>query len=419
MVKLFEHQRRGLEETADKNRVAFYWDMGTGKTFVGSEKLKQLDGRVNLVVCQKSKVNDWIEHFDAHYPEYLTYDGTKVECLKRFTIYPYSEKQVCVINYELLFRRPELKKIHFDTLMLDESSLIQNDTAKRTKFILSLETDNVILLSGTPTGGRYENLWSQLRLLGWDIPKSTYNSTFVNYRMQNVGGGMKIPIVTGYKNIGRLKRKMREYGCNFLKTEDVFTLPPQTFNDVKISTTAEYNKFRKNKVVELENKMLIGDTALTELLYCRQLCGAYNPEKLAALSDLLQSSNDRFIVFYNFNDELDVIREICKQLKRPVSEINGHTKTTAAFDKYDNAVLLGQYQSASMGLNLQSANKIIYFTPPLSSELYEQSKKRTHRIGQEKPCFYYRLICKNSVEVDIYETLEKRQDYTEKLFMKG
>lgn len=419
MVKLFEHQRRGLEETADKNRVAFYWDMGTGKTFVGSEKLKQLDGRVNLVVCQKSKVNDWIEHFDTHYPEYLTYDGTKAECLKRFIEYPYSEKQVCVINYELLFRRPELKKIHFDTLMLDESSLIQNDTAKRTKFILSLETDNVILLSGTPTGGRYENLWSQLRLLGWDIPKSTYNSTFVNYRMQNVGGGMKIPIVTGYKNIGRLKRKMREYGCNFLKTEDVFTLPPQTFNDVKISTTAEYKKFRKNKVVELENKTLIGDTALTELLYCRQLCGAYNPEKLAALSDLLQSSNDRFIVFYNFNDELDVIREICKQLKRPVSEINGHTKTTAAFDKYDNAVLLGQYQSASMGLNLQSANKIIYFTPPLSSELYEQSKKRTHRIGQEKPCFYYRLICKNSVEVDIYETLEKRQDYTEKLFMKG
>lgn len=419
MVKLFEHQRRGLEETADKNRVAFYWDMGTGKTFVGSEKLKQLDGRVNLVVCQKSKVNDWIEHFDAHYPEYLTYDGTKVECLKRFTIYPYSEKQVCVINYELLFRRPELKKIHFDTLMLDESSLIQNDTAKRTKFILSLETDNVILLSGTPTGGRYENLWSQLRLLGWDISKSTYNSTFVNYRMQDVGGGMKIPIVTGYKNIGRLKRKMREYGCNFLKTEDVFTLPPQTFDDVKISTTAEYKKFRKNKVVELENKTLIGDTALTELLYCRQLCGAYNPEKLAALSDLLQSSNDRFIVFYNFNDELDVIREICKQLKRPVSEINGHTKTTAAFNKYDNAVMLGQYQSASMGLNLQAANKIIYFTPPLSSELYEQSKKRTHRIGQEKPCFYYRLICKNSVEVDIYETLEKRQDYTEKLFMKG
>lgn len=393
--------------------------MGTGKTFVGSEKLKQLNGRVNLVVCQKSKVNDWIEHFNAHYPECMTYDGTKVECLKRFVEYPYSEKQVCVINYELLFRRPELKKLHFDTLMLDESSLIQNDTAKRTKFILSLETENVILLSGTPTGGKYENLYSQLKLLGWDISKKTYMNTFVETRLQNVGGGLKIPIVTGYKNVGRLKRKMREYGCNFLKTDEIFDLPPQTFNEIKISATAEYKKFRKNKVVEIDGTTLIGDTSLTELLYCRQLCGAYNPEKLAAFADLLQSTNDRFIVFYNFNNELDALKSVCKELKRPISEVNGHCKDLTAFEKYDNAVLFGQYQSASMGLNLQQANKIIYFTPPLSSELYEQSKKRTHRIGQEKPCFYYQLICKNSVETDIYKTLSERRDYTEKLFLKG
>lgn len=394
-------------------------EMGTGKTFVGSEKLKQFGGRVNLVVCQKSKVNDWIEHFDAHYPEYLTYDGTKAECLKRFVEYPYSEKQVCVINYELLFRRPELKTVNFDTLMLDESSLIQNDTAKRTKFILSLQTENVILLSGTPTGGKYENLYSQLHLLGWDISKKTYLNTFVETRLQNVGGGLKIPVVVGYKNIGRLKRKMREYGCNFLKTSEIFDLPPQTFNEIRISATVEYKKFRKNKIVEIDGQTLIGDTSLTELLYCRQLCGAYNPEKLAAFSDLLQSTNDRFIVFYNFNAELDALKSICKSLNRPTSEVNGHCKDLTAFEQCDNAVLFGQYQSASMGLNLQQANKIIYFTPPLSSELYEQSKKRTHRIGQEKPCFYYQLICKNSVEIDIYKTLSERRDYTDKLFKKG
>lgn len=381
--------------------------------------MRQLNGRVNLVVCQKSKVNDWIEHFNTHYPECITYDGTKAECLKRFIEYPYSEKQVCVINYELLFRRPELKTVKFDTLMLDESSLIQNDMAKRTKFILSLQTENVILLSGTPTGGKYENLYSQLKLLGWGISKKTYMNTFVETRLQDVGGGLKIPIVTGYKNVGRLKRKMREYGCNFLKTDEIFDLPPQTFDEIKINSTAEYKKFRKNKVVEIDGTTLIGDTSLTDLLYCRQLCGAYNPEKIAAFADLLQSTNDRFIVFYNFNNELDALKSVCKELKRPISEVNGHCKNLTAFEKYDNAVLLGQYQSAAMGLNLQQANKIIYFTPPLSSELYEQSKKRTHRIGQEKPCFYYQLICKNSVEVDIYKTLSERRDYTEKLFLKG
>ena len=72
-----------------------------------------------------------------------------------------------------------------------------------------------------------------------------------------------------------------------------------------------------------------------------------------------------------------------------------------------------------MGLNLQKANKIIYFTPPLSSELFEQSKKRIHRINQTKPCFYYKLICKNGVEEMIYSTLEMRRDYTDALFKMG
>lgn len=419
-MQLFEHQQQALNDTAAFNRVAYYHDMGLGKTFTGAEKLMQLGGRVNLVVCQKSKIDDWVQHLMTHYGV-LILDLTNNAELKMFCIECERSQQIIgVINYELLFRRPELKTVKYDTLMLDESSLIQNDTAKRTRFILSLQTENVILLSGTPTGGKYENLWSQLHLLGWDISKRTYLNTFVETRLQDVGGGLKIPVVVGYKNIGRLKRKMREYGCNFLKTSEIFDLPPQTFNEIRISTTADYKKFRKNKIVELDDgTTLIGDTTLTELLYCRQLCGAYNPEKLAAFSDLLQSSNDRFIVFYNFNSELDALKSICKTLNRPTSEVNGHCKDLTAFEKHDNAVLLGQYQSAAMGLNLQAANKIIYFTPTLSSELYEQSKKRTHRIGQEKPCFYYQLICKNSVEIDIYKTLSERRDFTEKLFLKG
>jgi SNF2 family DNA or RNA helicase len=65
--------------------------------------------------------------------------------------------------------------------MLDESSLIQNEQAKRSKFILKLKANNVILLSGTPTGGKYENLWSQIQLLGWNISKKMFYNHYVNY----------------------------------------------------------------------------------------------------------------------------------------------------------------------------------------------------------------------------------------------
>lgn len=325
---------------------------------------------------------------------------------------------VGVINYDLIIRRPELLKLSVDTLMLDESSMIKSDTAKRTKAILKIKTNNVILLSGTPTGGKYEELYSQLKLLGWHITKSQYYSEFIKTINIDVGG-FKFPKVVGYKNVGRLKRKMREYGCNFLKTNEVFDLPQQTFTDIHVSAPKEYKTFIKNKIVEIDGAELVGDTTLTAMLYSRQLCGAYAADKLKAVADLIESTNDRLIIFYNFNIELFELKKICKALKRPTSEVNGTTKDLNAYQNDPDSVTLIQYQSGAMGLNLQLANKIIYFAPPLSSELYEQSKKRIHRIGQQRPCFYYRLICKNTIETKIYEVLEQRNDYTERLFLKG
>ena len=67
MVKLYPHQKAALDATEEQNKVAYYLDMGLGKTFVGSEKMLQLNARINLVVCQKSKVEDWVEHFAENY----------------------------------------------------------------------------------------------------------------------------------------------------------------------------------------------------------------------------------------------------------------------------------------------------------------------------------------------------------------
>ena len=68
-MKLYPHQEEGLNKAKYLDHVAFYWDMGLGKTFAGSEKMVQLDAKVNLVICQKSKVQDWCDHFKEHYPK--------------------------------------------------------------------------------------------------------------------------------------------------------------------------------------------------------------------------------------------------------------------------------------------------------------------------------------------------------------
>lgn len=418
-IKLYPHQSVTLEQTKGLNQVAYYLDMGLGKTFVGAEKMRELNTKINLLICQKSKVRDWIEHFNNYYCDYIIYDGTKKEYLKRFFDYPFfDEKQILIINYELAWRRPELLTLQKFTLMLDESSLIQNRKAKQTKFILKLKPANVILLSGTPCSGKYENLWTQAHLLGWDISERLYNSQYVNWRKIDVGG-VSLKIVdknNPYKNIERLKSKLREHGAVFMKTEDCFELPDQTFVEVKISTSKSYKKFMENSYLELDDKEIVGDTRLTKRLYARQLCGQYSDNKLKTFEDLINSTNDRLIVFYNFSDEYNVLAEICQKNDKPLSTVNGQIKDLKAYKEDDDSVTLIQYQAGAMGLNLQKANKIIYFTLPERSELYEQSKKRIHRIGQDKPCFYYLMMCKESVEEDIYNALKMREDFTDELF---
>lgn len=413
MLSLYPHQSEALEETKQFNRTAYYHDMGLGKTFTGSEKLMSFDTNYNLVVCQKSKIKDWVDHFEEYYPQINVIDYTKF----KGNVVDLQGKSVIIVNYDLCWRRPELQKMRDITLMLDESSLIQNENAKRSRYIVNkLDYKNVILLSGTPVSGKYERLWSQCRLLGWDISKREFYNRYVIEQELNIKTSpFPIKIVVGYKNVDELKLMLRKYGCHFLKTEDVLSLPEQTFVNINVDSTPSYRKFVKDKVVDVEGKTLLGDTTLTQMLYERMLCSQYNKNKLEAFADLLDSTEDRLIVFYNFNEELEKLKEIAKN--RPISIINGSVKDMTAYENDDNSITFIQYQAGAMGINAQKANKIVYFSLPLSSDLFEQSKKRTHRIGQSRSCFYYTMISKGSIEERILETLKKRQDYTEKLFV--
>ena len=434
MINLFPHQQQALDETEGKNRVAYYLDMGLGKTFVGSEKMMKLGTRVNLVVCQCSKVQDWVEHFQTYYTRNCVFDLTDLKTFNWFfeqVQYEFPTLMIGVINYELTFRRKMLKTLTGFTLMLDESSLIQNENAKRTKFILDLKPDNAILLSGTPTGGKYEKLWSQCRLLGWKISKALFWKHYIETEWVEEDGFWRQKIV-GYKNVDRLKMKLAEHGAVFMTTDQAgISLPQKTWIKVKTRPSPLYWKFMKERFVSIDagsleepepgaqgERELIGDTSLTRRLYARQLCGLYNKSRYEAFRDLVDSTEDRLIVFYNFTEEMERLKEIAESLNRPVSVLCGEEKSLDAYRDQHNSITFIQYQAGAMGGNFQLANKIIYFSLPQGSELWEQSQKRIHRLGQKRPCFYYLMICPGTVEEGILEALKQRKDYTDYLFRK-
>lgn len=381
---------------------------------------------VNLVVCQKSKIDDWVDHFKTFYPEYMVLNLTKKTESITFrdvvnTKELYDRPDVIgVINYDLIFRRSWILELENFTLLLDESGLISNEQAKRSRFILKLKPESVILLSGTPTAGKYEKLWSQLKLLGWDIDKKAYWKSYVDTEWIEEDTGFKREVIRGYKNTEHLMKRLSQFGAVFMKTEEVIDLPEQIEQNIMLEPTKQYKLFTKNQYLMMpDGTELVGDNTLTRMLYQRQLCGQYHDEKIQAFKDLVESTEDRLIVFYNFNQELSKLWKVAIELERPVSFLNGSTKDLNSYELHENSITFIQYQAGAMGGNFQKANKIIYFTLPLgkgSCDLWEQSKKRIHRIGQNKPCFYYYLLVKNSIEIYNLEMLRLGKELTDELF---
>lgn len=408
-VVLMPHQVEALHTLKNHNRCVLAMDMGTGKTHTSTEKLATFNFKYALVVCQKSMINTWKTHLETNYPEWKIVDYTKAKA----TI-P-DEKCVILINYDLIFRRPELMRLKELSVILDECTIISNPSARRTKAIFKLDIKNIIMLSGTISKGKYENLYTIIRLVGWNISKKDFYSRYVvekEIKIKNTP--FPIKIVVGYKNVEELKFILRKYGFYFLKTEDVLSLPEQMFVKIEVDPISAYKKFQKDRLVEIDGTTLIGDCTLTRMLYERTLCSYYNKNKIEAFKDLIDSTDDRLIVFYNFNKELEVLLDAIG--KRPFSIVNGSVKELYAYDNHEDSITFVQYQAGAMGLNLQKANKIIYYSLPLSCEFWMQSQKRIHRIKQERPCFYYILETKDSIEVKIKEALDKGVDFTNKLF---
>lgn len=407
-MQLYEHQKEVLEKIKGRKRVLLSLDMGLGKSLVASEHLKTLDYEICLIVCPKSLIGMWQEHFKKFYNQEIN-DFTKTKKIV---------KGINIVNYDLVFRRKELLNIPHVTLILDECVAISNDKAKRTKAIMKMDAENVILISGSISKGKYENLYTLAKMLGALCTKKQFYERYIVEKELKINGQpFPIKIIVGYKNQEELRANMIKRGTVFMKTEDVLNLPMQNFIDIEIEDSKEYRKFKKDFIVTVDNKELVGDCTLSKMLYERQLCSCYSKAKLDTLRDLINSTDDRLIIFYNFWEEYNKIVDIIGD--RPLSVVNGKERDLSNYDNISNSITLINYSAGSSGLNLQKANKIIYFSLPVSCEFWMQSAKRIHRINQDKPCFYYILKVKDSIDYKIHKALLKGQDYVNFLYEKG
>lgn len=428
--ELFKFQSEALNTVKNEDNALLCWGMGTGKTISSIALAEHWGSEILVCLVLKSTVSQWIEALNEQTDRkvYNGYKKTKKDGIEPFI--QCSERKALVIGYDAFktassckLRDYVSKNERSATVICDESSLIGHMESARTKAVMKTKSKHKMMLSGTPaTGGKMEALLPTMNMLGWKMTKKEFLKQYCDVYewIDPTRPWLTIPIIRGYRNLDKLREGLKQHGTSFMTMEDAgVELPETSEQTLDISVTSEYKKFMKNSIVTVGGRELIGENALTKMLYARQLCSVYNGEKMSVLKELLMQSGDEpVLVFYNWTAELDTLKKLCDELERPICTVNGQGKDLRAYEQNrPGTVILAQYQAASMGLNLQKCNICIFYSLCLSYSDYEQAKARIHRIGQNRHCSFYKLICTGSIEEHIMETLEQRQDYTEQLYI--
>ena len=422
MKILYEYQKE-IVNSQNKPSSALFMEPGTGKTVTSLALFKQSKQPKILVVCILSKLQDWKDDLlsECNVQAVILDKGSKKNTEILTKNFKSLDITAVIINFESAWRCKELLKwVDKDTyIIIDESHKIKSIKSNIGKFATKLKTktNTKCILTGTPQSRGYIDYYNQLLFIDvLNIPFKIFNETFCVYETQQYNG-FPFKKLIGYKNTKEIEQIINE-NCVFFKRDiDNNQIPSEI--DIKFKKPIKYDYFKKIRIYE----DYAADNASKLFVSLRKMCSGnidkyeINNEKIQWLEDFCEDLNFRLVIFYNFNFEKDRIIKSMNKLKIPFSQYNGTVKDLTNFNKYENGVVLCQYQSASLGINdLVKSNICIMFSPSTNYTDYIQSKKRIDRIGQTKKPLFYNLYCKDTIEEKILKTIKKGQNFDERMF---
>jgi len=420
-MELYHHQKVMLADLRIRDSFALYCEQGTGKTIPVLIRINELlesgKARNALVVAPKAVLGSWTRDINKLFG---SIENSSLQALQ-------------IVNYDIVWRRPEYYAKQWDIIVLDEAHKIKTHTTRRAKALLkmSLNARYRYELTGTPiSNGALENIWSQLCFLAPYLSERNhvYSSIFGSYYdfLNRYCFLNKYHKPYRYRYVDELQEIIGEHSYRITKAEclDLPDKLPDEIYEIELKNKKQYYELLKESTIESLD--VLAGNPLVRSLRLRQFCSGFVEnnevpcEKLEVLEDFLQDWEKKLVIFCEFKRSIDSIDSLLTQLKINHAILDGRTKDKEVWKKFQTdpnlKVIVCQYQSGNAGIDLFSADTILYFEPTLSSNLLEQSRDRIHRIGQTQKCSYIHFITKGSIEVSIYKALSNYQDFNEALF---
>jgi len=421
-VKPYEHQKRmtGAMLWAYRNGrpLGLFAETGTGKTKSVIDTVSEvmyedvsLQPRF-LITCPAPLISVWTQEFDKHNMIRLV---NVLHGANRIMDY---NLPVWLTSYETL--RNDIDDVslsEFDIAFFDEAQQIKNPSASRSKACRSVRARSKVLLTGTPVGNGFLDLFGEFQAADEMVfgNKRTFQSAFC------VFGGWENKEVVGFKNVGLLQEIVRRNSVSVMK-KDCLDIPDKTYQTIKMEMNNE-----QKRVYKRVEAGAVGDvpvtTILAEIAKLRQVSSGFVYTTSHAESDdgvdgdvgeLPERKRDtvRFgtpkidyldsisyhsptIIWFNFTEERDQIIEVLERNCVPYSVADGSNKASRGVENFESGkvkVLVAQLQSVQYGFTCNRARRVIYYSPTFSLLQRSQSEDRSHRIGQTESVHYITLV---------------------------
>ena len=155
--------------------------------------------------------------------------------------------------------------------------------------------------------------------------------------------------------------------------------------------------------------------SVSEACYLMRRIVNSDPRRIECVKDVLKN-HPKAIIFYNFNYELDMLREMCESEAIEYAEWNGHKHQPLPDGK--RWVYLVQYTSGSEGWNCVETDTIIFYSMNYSYKCLEQSCGRIDRVNTPyTDLYYYHIFSDSSIDYAIRRCIKNKRDFNEKAFI--
>lgn len=405
-------------------------DMGLGKTVQVLSLLASRGGRAtrpSLVVVPRSLVFNWKQEAARFTPALRVLDHTGLG--RGSPGEHFHQHDVILTTYGTLRRDiTELTGIEFDYIVLDEAQAIKNAGTNTAKAVRLLHGAHRLVLSGTPVENHLGELWSLFE--------------FLNPGMLGAAPALRLCGVEGRTPSAEtrtfLARALRPFILRRTKEQVLRELPPKheqaLYCELEPRQREVYDELREHYRrtllgrIEREGLNRARFFVLEALLRLRQAAchpGLIDRSRrkepstkldvlLPRLTEVIEEGH-KALVFSQFTTLLGIVRDRLDRSGMPYEYLDGRTRDRAArvrrFEEdADCRLFLVSLKAGGLGLNLTAADYVFLLDPWWNPAAEAQAIDRTHRIGQTRPVFAYRLIARDTVEEKVLALQQTKRE---------